>query len=542
MATKIIKLNNGTDTYVPVTVAGAVQYSYATGYMSVQEAIGTLAQASLPISNHINTEDIDFAYNAGNVTLTGVHVNGTKTIKAEGLTYIKSDGNNIIIGTTATDKTGTVTSVTITQGDGITVSNSGSAITTSGTRTITHATPTNATSGEKLAGTGKYFSGFTTDKFGHVTAYSTADLPSFTDTNTTVLTNGTDTVTADHKSSQKITLTGDTNKFTVSQGSTSFDVSVTPSISNNVTGSAAWTKASYLTATNAASGNVIKQSTLAIDDVATKNYVADEIGKLGKALNWVGVSTTDPVGGSGATVSGHTTWKSGDVVGYNSKEYVLTGTSNAAANWRELGDESSWAMTGTTTCSPGDGMTGSTTTVNAAGTSGVIDHAIPTGASAGKKNSASNNFLTSVTTDKFGHITAYTTGTYSVTHQTHSFTDKAAATTGDYELKLNDSNSSVYFTPSAGIKLTAASNKLTIAHNNSITAVTTAALKKFKYDAQGHITGVANVSTNSVGIDSLKYQVGNTTDDIDDTALGLTFGTATNVASLTGTTTFVTAS
>ena len=38
----------------------------------------------------------------------------------------------------------------------------------------------------------------------------------------------------------------------------------------------------------------------------------------------------------------------------------------------------------------------------------------------------------------------------------------------------------------------------TLNHSNSITAVTTAAFKKFKYDAQGHITGVANVAASDL--------------------------------------------
>ena len=39
---------------------------------------------------------------------------------------------------------------------------------------------------------------------------------------------------------------------------------------------------------------------------------------------------------------------------------------------------------------------------------------------------------------------------------------------------------------------------LTISHSNSITAVTTAAFKKFKYDANGHITGVADVAASDL--------------------------------------------
>lgn len=38
----------------------------------------------------------------------------------------------------------------------------------------------------------------------------------------------------------------------------------------------------------------------------------------------------------------------------------------------------------------------------------------------------------------------------------------------------------------------------TLNHSNSVTAVTTAALKKIKYDAQGHITGTSNVSASDL--------------------------------------------
>lgn len=41
-------------------------------------------------------------------------------------------------------------------------------------------------------------------------------------------------------------------------------------------------------------------------------------------------------------------------------------------------------------------------------------------------------------------------------------------------------------------------NGTTLNHSNSITAVTTAAFKKIKYDAQGHITGTANVSASDL--------------------------------------------
>ena len=54
MATKIIKFNDGSTTYVPVTVASAVQYSYENGVMSVQDAIGTVAQSLIDVANNAN--------------------------------------------------------------------------------------------------------------------------------------------------------------------------------------------------------------------------------------------------------------------------------------------------------------------------------------------------------------------------------------------------------------------------------------------------------------------------------------------------------
>lgn len=55
MATKIIKFNNGTDTYAPVTLASAVQYNTGNDKpMSVQDAIGTVAQSLIDVANNAN--------------------------------------------------------------------------------------------------------------------------------------------------------------------------------------------------------------------------------------------------------------------------------------------------------------------------------------------------------------------------------------------------------------------------------------------------------------------------------------------------------
>lgn len=73
---------------------------------------------------------------------------------------------------------------------------------------------------------------------------------------------------------------------------------------------------------------------------ATMADVTNAVSGLSGAMHYVGESTTDPAGGT-ATVEGHEDWASGDVVTYNAKEYVYDGK-----NWRELGDESSFAVKG----------------------------------------------------------------------------------------------------------------------------------------------------------------------------------------------------
>ena len=77
--------------------------------------------------------------------------------------------------------------------------------------------------------------------------------------------------------------------------------------------------------------------------VVLENDLNAAISGLSGAMHYVGESTTDPSTGT-ATVEGHENWVSGDVVTYNAKEYVYDGE-----NWRELGDEASYAIKGSIT-------------------------------------------------------------------------------------------------------------------------------------------------------------------------------------------------
>lgn len=76
---------------------------------------------------------------------------------------------------------------------------------------------------------------------------------------------------------------------------------------------------------------------------ATMQDITTAVSGLSGAMHYVGESTTDPSTGT-ATVEGHEDWVAGDVVTYNAKEYVYDGE-----NWRELGDEASYAIKGSIT-------------------------------------------------------------------------------------------------------------------------------------------------------------------------------------------------
>ena len=75
---------------------------------------------------------------------------------------------------------------------------------------------------------------------------------------------------------------------------------------------------------------------------AMDSAISTATAGLTGAMHFVGNSTSDPLGESGPTIADHTgAFKSGDVCTYNKKEFVYDGTS-----WRELGDESSYAIKG----------------------------------------------------------------------------------------------------------------------------------------------------------------------------------------------------
>lgn len=69
------------------------------------------------------------------------------------------------------------------------------------------------------------------------------------------------------------------------------------------------------------------------DVVGGLKEVKEKVKDVTNVMDFVGASTTDPLGASGATVEGVTSFQKGDVVVYGNKEYVYDGTA-----WREYGD------------------------------------------------------------------------------------------------------------------------------------------------------------------------------------------------------------
>lgn len=149
MATKIIKFNNGTYTYAPVTVASAVQYSYDGGVMSVQDAIGTIASTVISSNHSISDEITEHKTNKVNLSYsttygiypTGVHGNGTGVkINAGTGINITNSGTTLTVSAThdhtsgsdnqylSASATGNVATISLNGGGGsVNISNNGSS-------------------------------------------------------------------------------------------------------------------------------------------------------------------------------------------------------------------------------------------------------------------------------------------------------------------------------------------------------------------------------------------------------------------------------
>ena len=230
---------------------------------------------------------------------------------------------------------------------------------------------------------------------------------------------------------------------------------------------------------------------------AVKQAIANALSGLSSALKYVGTSTTDPKGDSGATVAGHTTWAIGDVVAYNSKEYVLEGSTNVKTNWRELGDESSFLLKtakplSSTTLSIGTGTIGDGITVNLS-TITVTN------------TKGNNNLVNGLTVDSYGRVTAVSYATGALTDTTHNFylgasgakANATSATSNPYlTTKLTSAASDAAGTNIVQFKGT---DYLTVSGNNGIITFTNTGLRAATASVASNVTGVYTIGTITKG-------------------------------------------
>ena len=272
--------------------------------------------------------------------------------------------------------------------------------------------------------------------------------------------------------SNYIQFDGGTNQFTVKDGTNSFNVAVTPSISSNVTKTGA-TTANSIPVWNAASasgsGGVLKEgysvdSTLSNSATAipTSAAVTSAISGLSGAMHFIGTSTSAITDGGteNPTISGYsgTAKTSGNVVIYSNKEFVCTGSA-----WSLLGDEGSYALkTYTVTGDTNTGLTGggqlSTNPVIAHATSGATAGSY--GDSAAQTPGYGGTFkVPYITVNTYGHVTGISEHTVTIPASDNtntaqlkvsSTTDKKISTTESSSKYIQFSNGTNEFTVSDG--------------------------------------------------------------------------------------------
>ena len=284
--------------------------------------------------------------------------------------------------------------------------------------------------------------------------------------------------------SKYIQFTGGTNKFTISDGTNSFEVGVTPSISNNVTGSG-------LTADKIVLGNgssAVKTSskgittTLGSDDTtvptskAVQTAITNATAGLSGAMHFIGTSSTEITDGGteDPTIDGYsgTAKTAGNVLLYSGKEFVWTGSA-----WELFGDEGSYALK--TIKVEGTGVLGGGGTLESNrtithNTSGVTAASYgPTANVTGTNNTTIK--VPQITVDSYGHVTGVTERTYTSKDTTYTGYNIAFQNSGGTTVDTYKALTSPSKTVKAGsnITISAASNVITIAGtaDTKVTAV-----------------------------------------------------------------------
>lgn len=400
------------------------------------------------------------ASGALNVKLSSV-INSTATDYAATSYAVKQAYD---LAASKTSNVGTVTSVTLTAGTGIAISDDGTAITSSGSRTISHATTPIGTTGVLgSTATNTYLTGIIVDNLGHVDSVTTATV-TITDTKNTA--GSTD-------SSEKLFLIGAESQATSATTYSNSKVFIQNNIlySNN---KAVLTEHQDIPVTSVAgmAGGAVTLKTLNLFGKVDYNGSTNEVVKvsdlgLSKAMTFLGITTTQLEEGTTSpnvilTVNNtEVTATEGDVV-------IVEGTGDeyvwSQGVWQSLGYATNYALenhihgninssgavsttatiadgnhllitgsdnkivasnitfgTATTTYLRNDGTWATLSTYSAGTgitlTDTTFSHTIPTNATAGTLGSSTARYyIKTITTDKFGHVTGVTTGNETVTN------------------------------------------------------------------------------------------------------------------------------
>lgn len=529
--------SNFSGSYNDLTNKPTIPSAANNGTYSVKTTVGeTTTTVSDFTANQSSADDVTFIQGT-NVTLTPDATNRTITIAATNTTYeskaASANGTDLSLVTTGekaawnakTSYTGTVTKVST--GAGLT----GGDVTTTGTikANLTSETKLTNAASDGTETSGRVYP-VRLDKNGKL-AVNVPWSDTNTDTNTATLKVSDATnkkISTEETSGSYIQFTGGTNKITIGDGTNSFDVAVTPSITNNVTGSG-------LTANAVVLGNgssAVKTSsktiatTLGSDDTtiptskAVQTAITTATAGLIGAMHFIGTSSTAITdGGTEApTISGYsgTAKTAGNVVLYGSKEFVWTGSA-----WELLGDEGSYALnsvsiTGTGALGGGGTLASNRTITH--NTSGVTAASYGPTANVSGSNGATIK-VPQITVDSYGHVTGVTERTYTAVDHTYTIptvnngTYTVKTKVGDTVTSVSDftANQSgtddVTLIQGTNVTLTPDATNRTITVAATYSAATTSAAGLMSATDKTKLDGIATGATANAGTIT---KVGNT--------------------------------
>lgn len=433
MVTKIIKLHDGSTTYAPVTLASAVQYSYAYGKaMSVQDAIGVISSTvvesgksvSDAIKTHVGGKDT-LSYESGAIKLSGVHGQGEVKIAA---------GTGIQITYNSTD------GIIFTAAQSHALNSDNQHITTSVDKNVAYINLDGGGNNAYLKNAGSATAG---SQEGHITFTAVGDHEidvkvTYTDTRPN---DGGLSINADSGNLVKVFSADQSANSTVSILSVSSDDPIYTYVDN--TGLKIGHKYDHVSGTFGTTATIVKagdKTTITVPEITTNSYghvtgaknqsIEIDLSLLTGAMHYVGKKDKLP--------TTYASYKTGDVISVNSKEYVLE-YENTSYAWRELGDEGSHALKNVTI--KGDGVLegGGDLSDNRTIThKEVAQTGDDTKTLSASSNTASDSVdvITAIKRDKYGHITGIVSGKTQNTHNVHGLSINS-----DKKISVTDSSS-----------------------------------------------------------------------------------------------------